>query len=429
MRFGAIPAGVAVPEGRGSDTEFRLTMASGAEKSKKAELEAVLACTSYGLCSILLSLCNKLVFSGADFNYPLAILAFQSLCAVCFLKGSDVLGLSKPLPLQRGAARRAARACQPPARARTSPAPAAHRARVAPIPISRAELFRLMLPVTLLFCAMLWTSGKALRHCSMPLFTVCKNLAVVGTTVYEFFRFGQSVSAGIVASLALMTAGSLIAGHGDMTATAVGMLWLLANVAATIAYLAVLKERMPADVSSASKSLHNNVLTLVVFTTAATGVGELGPFCRQISAQSVGFQLGTLMTGVLGTAINMTTFWCMHVTNGATYAFVGASNKVPVALIGHYFFHSVITPMGWCGVALGLGAGLVYAVTKERERQQREHAASSSPEAQSLLRAGSQLERAEGASDGDESDGDGHGCAHGGRTARSCAAGRAAGDG
>ena len=263
----------------------------------------------------------------------------------------------------------------------------------------------------------------------MPLFTVCKNLAVVGTTVYEFFRFGQSVSAGIVASLALMTAGSLIAGHGDMTATAVGMLWLLANVAATIAYLAVLKERMPADVSSASKSLHNNVLTLVVFTTAATGVGELGPFCRQISAQSVGFQLGTLMTGVLGTAINMTTFWCMHVTNGATYAFVGASNKVPVALIGHYFFHSVITPMGWCGVALGLGAGLVYAVTKERERQQREHAASSSPEAQSLLRAGSQLERAEGASDGDESDGDGHGCAHGGRTARSCAAGRAAGDG
>ncbi|KAJ1629054.1 hypothetical protein T492DRAFT_130263 [Pavlovales sp. CCMP2436] len=232
-----------------------------------------------------------------------------------------------------------------------------------------------MLPVTVLFCAMLWTSGKALRYCSMPLFTVCKNLAVVGTTIYEYFRFGSSVSPGIVASLSLMTGGSVIAGAGDYTATAVGLMWLLANVVITISYLAVLKERMPADVSSASKTLHNNVLTMAIFLIASFSAGELGPFCSKIQAQSFNFQLGVLTTGVLGTAINITTFWCMNTTNGATYAFVGASNKIPVALIGHYFFHSVITSTGWFGVALGLGSGLVYALTKERERQQRERAA------------------------------------------------------
>lgn len=258
-----------------------------------------------------------------------------------------------------------------------------------------------MLPVTLLFCAMLWTSGKALRYCSMPLFTVCKNLAVVGTTIYEFLRFGQSVSHGIMASLALMTGGSIIAGYGDMTATPIGLLWLLANVVVTISYLAVLKERMPPDVSSASKSLHNNILTLVIFTLASTSAGELGPFCRKIREQSLAFQLGTLMTGVLGTAINMTTFWCMHVTNGATYAFVGASNKVPVALIGHYFFHSVITPTGWCGVALGLGAGLLYAMTKERERQLREQANGDSAECERLLRDSSSAERGDNRSESD----------------------------
>jgi hypothetical protein len=70
---------------------------------KAASVEAVTACIAYAFCSIALSLCNKLVFSGADFNYPLAILAFQSACAVIFLKGSDLLGLSKPMPLQRSA--------------------------------------------------------------------------------------------------------------------------------------------------------------------------------------------------------------------------------------------------------------------------------------------------------------------------------------
>lgn len=309
--------------------------AAAAEAKSASEMEAVIACLSYAFCSTALSLCNKLVFSGANFNYPLAILAFQSLCAVVFLKGSDVLQISKPLPLQAG-------------------------------------LFRLMTPVTLMFCAMLWTSGKALRFCSMPLFTVCKNLAVVGTTTYEYFRFGEKVSSGIVISLALMTGGSIIAGLGDISATPIGMVWLLSNVLLTIAYLAVLKERMPTDVSSASKTLHNNVLTLIIFLISSACAGELAPFCDKISQQSTAFKLGVLMTGVLGTAINMTTFWCMHVTNGATYAFVGACNKVPVALIGHFLFHSVITPLGWCGVTLGLGSGLTYALTKERERQARD---------------------------------------------------------
>lgn len=260
-----------------------------------------------------------------------------------------------------------------------------------------------MLPVTLLFCAMLWTSGKALRHCSMPLFTVCKNLAVVGTTSYEYFRFGQGLSGGVIASLALMTSGSVIAGYGDLTATAAGVLWLLANVAVTIAYLAVLKERMPADVSPPSKTLHNNILTLALFAAAAASTGELEPFCGKISAQPLPFKLGMLMTGVLGTAINMTTFWCMHVSSGATYAFVGASSKVPVALLGHWLFHSVITPLGWAGVALGLGAGLVYAMAKERERQQREHSDSELGESQPLLRGLSSAERGNGGSaDSDE---------------------------
>lgn len=225
-----------------------------------------------------------------------------------------------------------------------------------------------MLPVTALFCLMLWTSGKALRYCSMPLFTVFKNLAVVGTTGWEYYRFGTKVSRGVMGSLALMVTGSIIASSGDFTTTFAGLAWMLFNVACTVAYLAVLKERLPSDISSASKTFHNNILTLMGFMAAAAMNGQGLAFLSKIGNQSTNFKLGLLCTGVLGTLINVSTFWCMRVTSGGTYAFVGATNKIPVAVIGHFAFSSQLSPSGWVGVACGLGAGFTFAYAKSQRQ-------------------------------------------------------------
>lgn len=82
----------------------------GGKRAWYADFEPALACTCYALCSISLSLFNKMVFSGSSFNYPISVLAFQSLCAVVFLQISDVLKLSEPSPLTKGARRARARA-------------------------------------------------------------------------------------------------------------------------------------------------------------------------------------------------------------------------------------------------------------------------------------------------------------------------------
>ena len=52
---------------------------------------------------------------------------------------------------------------------------------------------RSMLPVTVLFVSMLWTSGKALRYCSVPVVTIFKNLSV-WITAYERAVYGQRIS-------------------------------------------------------------------------------------------------------------------------------------------------------------------------------------------------------------------------------------------
>lgn len=333
-----------------------------------ADFEPALACLCYALCSITLSLFNKLVFSGHSFNFPISVLAFQSLCAVVFLIASDWLKLSEPSPLTRGTRL----AGHDPLTQRRFDKHASDAPALMGLSTWRAhaDVLRAMAPVTLLFCLMLWTSGKALRYVSMPIFTVFKNLAVVGTTTWEYFRFGSRVSVWIIFSLLLMVAGSVVAGAGDLTATREGFLWMLVNVVMTVAYVASLKELVPPDLPSSVKTLANNMLSLVVFVGVAATNGEIGAFWVALMAQSRLFKLALLCTGVIGTAINMSTFWCARVTSGATYAFVGASNKIPVALIGHFAFHSELTVGGWIGVTLGLGSGIIFAITKERERRQ-----------------------------------------------------------
>jgi len=229
-----------------------------------------------------------------------------------------------------------------------------------------------MIPVTATFGLMLWTSSKALRFCSMPLFTVFKNLAVLGTTAYEWARFGVAVSRAELLSMALMLLGSALTGSGDMSATPEGLFWMMSNILLTVAYLAVMKELMPSDASSSAKALHNNSLTCALFLAVSAAAGDLEGFTRKLPDQSRAFQAGLLATGLLGTALNMSTFWALQVTNAGTYAFVGAINKIPLAILGHILFHTTVEAKGWAGVSTGLLAGIIYAAAKERKRQRAE---------------------------------------------------------
>ena len=51
-------------------------------------------------------------------------------------------------------------------------------------------------------------------------------------------------------------------------------------------------------------------------------------------------------------------------TAGTTYSFVGASNKIPAALLGHFLFSSNLTALGWLGVLFGLASGLGFSASK-----------------------------------------------------------------
>ena len=166
--------------------------------------EPLAASASYFVASVCLSLTNKAVFSRSDFDFPLSVLASQALVTVALLLVSS-------------------------------------ETRLGPAVRFDPQLARKMLPITLLFVAMLSTSSKALRFCSVPVVTIFKNLSVVAITVYERVVYSDRSSVGVLLSLLCMIAGSLVAAAGDLQFSSVAYGWMLLNGGFTVCHLAAVR--------------------------------------------------------------------------------------------------------------------------------------------------------------------------------------------
>ena len=316
--------------------------------------EALISCISYALSSIAMSLVNKAVFSRHNFDFPSSVLMMQGGVTAVLLTLASAIRVLPPLPVELALLRRMAPVAPAP---RTRAALAGHAARGARHHPPTAQ-------VTVLFAAMLWTSSRALRFCSVPIVTVFKNVSVVLITLWERVAYGERIGVGVGLSLAFMMSGSAIAAFGDHARDPVGYGWLVLNVFATVAHVAMIRARLPRFASPASKTLHNQLLAFFLFASAAGCQGELRDFPVALWVQPREMKVALAASCVLGLLINLATFWCMRATSGSTYSFVGSSNKIPVALLGHFFFSSGLSTVGWVGVIFGLISGLCYTLSK-----------------------------------------------------------------
>lgn len=305
--------------------------------------EPLAASASYFVASVCLSLTNKAVFSRSDFDFPLSVLASQALVTVVLLLVSS-------------------------------------ETRLGPAVRFDPKLARKMLPITLLFAVMLWTSSKALRYCSVPVVTIFKNLSVVAITVFERVVYSDRSSVGVLLSLLCMIAGSVVAAAGDLQFSSVGYGWMLLNGIFTVCHLAAVRAWLRHESSSTAKTFHNQLFALVIFAGGAAAQGELPSFPHRLLRMPPSFQAGFLLSTVLGLLINLSSFWALRVTSGTTYSFVGASNKIPAALLGHFLFSSNLTAFGWLGVLFGLASGLGFSASKYRLHQAAQKATEDTPD-------------------------------------------------
>jgi UDP-galactose transporter len=109
---------------------------------------------------------------------------------------------------------------------------------------------------------MIYTSTKALRFLSIPVYTIFKNLTTILIAYGEVLWFGGSVTSMALFSFGLMVMSSVIAAwadikhaldaHGNSTSEATaristlnsGYIWMLVNCLCTAAYLLGMRKRI-----------------------------------------------------------------------------------------------------------------------------------------------------------------------------------------
>ncbi|KAF9478283.1 GDP-mannose transporter [Pholiota conissans] len=344
--------------------DFKKALATGSLAAKELSAASPIPpILCYCLASILMTVVNKFVVSGAKFNMNFLLLCIQSsVCVACvvIVKKMGIISL-RSFDLQDAKA---------------------------------------WFPISFLLVGVIYTGSKSLQHLSIPVYTIFKNLTIILIAYGEVIWFGGRVTALTFVSFIFMVISSVIAAWADVSSTIVGAVplpgtgvslnglqslagmvrglnvgyfWMLVNCLTSAAYVLSMRKRIKSTgFSDWDTMFYNNLLSIPILAVSSIILENWGT-----ENLNINFPPGTrnalltaiVFSGAAAVGISYTTAWCVRVTSSTTYSMVGALNKLPVAASGMIFFGDPVTPGSVSAVGMGFFAGIVYAVAKNNQKK------------------------------------------------------------
>ena len=228
-----------------------------------------------------------------------------------------------------------------------------------PLNLRTAQLWA---PVNILFCLMLFTGMAALQHNNVPMVTIFKNITNIVVTVGDLFFFQTTADSMVWLAFGVMLTGAVAAAWHDITATFVGVFWMVANCLATAGYILYMKfATKNVKLTKFVMVYVNNVLCVVFLLPVALYMGQVTLFFRSPAVHTFNYFFKNLFAGFVGFFLNFASLNCVAATGPTTYAIVGSLNKIPVAILGYMLFDSVITRESWFFICVSMAGGFLYS--------------------------------------------------------------------
>lgn len=333
----------------------------------------LVAILSYCGASILMTLTNKYVLSGYDFNLNFLLLAIQNIICVVAIQGAKTFGQITFRDFKMDEARK-------------------------------------WFPISLLLISMIYTGSKAIQFLSVPVYTIFKNLTMILIAYGEVLWFGGSVTRLTLFSFGLMVLSSVVAawadisaaissyGHGSTETTTqlstlnAGYIWMLVNCLTSAAYILGMRKRIKlTNFKDFDTMFYNNLLSIPVIILCSL-------FLEDWSTENIdknfppalrnNLMIAIVFSGLSSIFISYTSAWCVRVTSSTTYSMVGALNKLPIALSGLIFFDSPVTFPSVSAIGLGFISGIVYAMAKVKQQKEKSGALPTTSASSASMRDG-----------------------------------------
>ncbi|KAI9762333.1 MAG: GDP-mannose transporter [Chaenotheca gracillima] len=324
---------------------------SRAPAAAAAANSALLPILSYCASSILMTVTNKYVLSGTDFNLNFFLLCVQSVVCVLAIQTCKTAGVITYRDFNSDEAKK-------------------------------------WFPISLLLIGMIYTSTRALRYLSIPVYTIFKNLTIILIAYGEVLWFGGSVTGMALFSFGLMVCSSIIAAWADIQHALVsygqsteaseristlnsGYIWMMLNCFCTATYVLGMRKRIKiTNFKDFDTMFYNNLLTIPILLVCSLVVEDWSSeniaknFPPEIRNNLI---MAMVFSGLSSVFISYTSAWCVRVTSSTTYSMVGALNKLPIAVSGLVFFDAPVTFGSVSAISIGFVSGIVYAVAKVRQ--------------------------------------------------------------
>ncbi|CCE86587.1 Piso0_005084 [Millerozyma farinosa CBS 7064] len=305
-----------------------------------------LSVISYCASSILMTITNKYVVSAYEFNLYFFLLAVQ--CIVCLL----TIYVLKSLGL------------------------------ITFRQFNKDEATKWS-PIAFLLVVTLYTSSKALKYLSIPVYTIFKNLTIIVIAYGEVLWFGGKVTSMALSSFFLMVFSSVIAYYGDTSSAKtasdtlslyLGYFWMFSNCFASAAFVLIMRKRIKlTNFKDFDTMFYNNLLGVPMFLVSSFVFEDWSAenLARNFpEANRTSTIMAMVFSGMSSVGISYCSAWCVRVTSSTTYSMVGALNKLPIALSGLIFFGGAVNFFSVSSIFLGFLAGLVYAVAKQKQQKE-----------------------------------------------------------
>ncbi|KAL9055963.1 MAG: hypothetical protein Q9162_003259 [Coniocarpon cinnabarinum] len=312
---------------------------------------------SYCGSSILMTVTNKYVLSGRNFNLNFFLLCVQSVVCITAITAAKSFNLITFRDFNTDEARK-------------------------------------WFPISVLLIGMIYTSTKALQFLTIPVYTIFKNLTIILIAYGEVLWFGGSVTGMALFSFGLMVLSSVIAAWADIQAALdsvgggksatqsaeasdkistlnAGYVWMLLNCFCSATYVLGMRKRIKlTNFKDLDTMFYNNLLSIPILIICSLCLENWSSANLQLNfpeGERNPLIASMILSGLSGLFISYTSAWCVRVTTSTTYSMVGALNKLPIALSGLVFFDAPVTFGSVGAILVGFISGIVYAVAKIRQ--------------------------------------------------------------
>lgn len=236
-------------------------------------------------------------------------------------------------------------------------------------------------PVSLMLVAMIYTGSLGLQYLPVSLFTVFKNLTIIGVALGERKLFQSRITPLMWLSFGLIVGSSLLGAYNDITFNLLGYTWMLLNCIMSAGYILYMRRAIKAvGFADLDSVYYNNCLGVPVMLLLSLAVDNWREFLGQyfgigpLAEQRASLMLGMLASSVSAFMISYSTAWSVRVASSTTYSMCGALNKLPIAISGFLFLSSeraAFSLGNLASVLLAFASGLIYSMAQIRMRAQK----------------------------------------------------------